>query len=173
MPQRYTRPLRAHSGRSMGDALRIAARGDVDGLRDILDRAPGLLSASSAGHNRTLLWEAVRHGRRAAVEFLVERGADLNVPGRYRHETLVLITPYCVARRRRDDDLAGYLLARGSVVDAYRAAFLGDCARLDAALTEDPDRQRVVRALTGLRRGGRAPRIDGRTDRAGCAGRAL
>ena len=42
-----------------GKILAIAGRGDVAGLRKLLDEHPEHLSYPGS-HNRTLLWEAVR-----------------------------------------------------------------------------------------------------------------
>jgi ankyrin repeat protein len=137
--QRFTRPRQTHTGGGLSaKTLRIAARGDLPALEALLAAQPQLILARSLGHNRTLLWEATRFGRRKAVETLVERGADVNVPGRYARETAVLVTPYCLARLRRDEDLARYLVSKGAVIDVYRAAFLGERERVGERLDEDP-----------------------------------
>ncbi len=73
--------------------LKLAAKGDVEAVKRLVARDPGVVSKTSAGHNRSLLWEAARGGHRGLVEFLVRRGADVNAPGRYRNETLVLVSP--------------------------------------------------------------------------------
>jgi ankyrin repeat protein len=107
-------------------------------LERLLQEAPDLIAAQSPGHGRSLLWEAVRYGRRPAIEFLVQRGADVNAAGRYAHETVVLVTPYCLAQIRGDAQLACYLLQEGATVDVYRAAFLGNSARVEALLETEP-----------------------------------
>jgi ankyrin repeat protein len=138
--QRFGRPITAHSGGGLSArALEIAVRGDLAALKQLLRDHPELIDRKSGGHNRTLLWAATRHGRRESVEFLVERGADVNVPGRYAHETVALVTPYCLARLRRDGSLSSYFLTQGATVDVYRAAYLGDKARVEACLRARPD----------------------------------
>ena len=87
----------------MNAQLLVARRGDLAEVEELLRRDPSLLHAKSGGHNRTLLWEATRGNRPELVRFLVERGADVNVPGRVRSESLVLIKPWSVARRFRRD----------------------------------------------------------------------
>ena len=139
MSQRYLRGRSGHSGRAMGKALQVAACGDLPGLQALLVTDPTLLNAKSAGHNRTLLWEATRRRRWPAVRYLVEGGADPNVPGRYRHETLVLITPICLARRRGDEEWVRYFATHGAEIDVYRAAFLCDGERVRAALAATPE----------------------------------
>lgn len=140
MPQRYTRPRKEHAGQPLSTVLRIAAAGGLPVLEDLLASQPHLIAAQSLGHGRSLLWTAVRHKRRSLVEFLVNRGADVNAPGRYARETAVLVSPFCLARMQSDTDLERYLIAHGATVDVYRAAFLGDNARVGELLDADPER---------------------------------
>ena len=112
------------SGISEIDAgtLKLAAKGDVQAVKRLVARDPGVVSNTSAGHSRSLLWEAVRGGHRELVELLVERGADVNAPGRYRNETLVLVSPYVIAKTRGHDDLARYLLGQAAAIDIWSSA---------------------------------------------------
>lgn len=80
--------------------LRLAKRGDLPALEALLRTHPEFLSKGGS-HHRTLLWEAARSGKLAAVMVLVAAGADVNAVGCYNGETLVLITPYCAARYYR------------------------------------------------------------------------
>jgi ankyrin repeat protein len=105
--------------------LKLAARGDLGAIKVLLGDEPQLLNAASGGHNRTLLWEAANAGRGDVVRFLIEAGADVNIPGRYRHETLVLVKPYCIAVAKKRGEIAEYLLQHGTEIDLYTAAFLG------------------------------------------------
>ena len=118
---------RPHSGRvGMDRVLKDARRGDVPAVRAHLRRDPSLLRAKSGGHNRTFLWEATRGNHPGLVKYLLEAGADPNVPGRTRSECVVLLKPYCVARWYRRSELATTLLRAGTVVDIYSACFLGN-----------------------------------------------
>ena len=139
-------PMRQRQVR-IATAWKLASRGDQDGLRPLIEHDPGLVTLRSIA-GRTLLWEATRRGRRPVVELLVEQGADVNAPGcdQMFHfpyaragSTLVMITPYCLAKWRRYDDLAAYLLAQGAVIDIYTAAFLGDVPRVTALLDSNPE----------------------------------
>jgi ankyrin repeat protein len=135
------KPRAQHTGMpGLNKILKLARKGDREAIRDHLDRDPDLLHAKSQGHSRTLLWEATRGNRWALVEYLVQRGADVNVPGRHRHESFVLLKPYCVARTFGRDALAEYLLNHGTVVDIYSAAYLGDTQRVLELLEHDPGR---------------------------------
>lgn len=104
----------------------------------VLRRNPDLLNKPSDGHNRTLLWEAAHAGRVDMVRWLVSEGADVDIPGRYRSETFVLVKPYTVAVLRKRTEIAEFLLDSGTVVDVYTAAFLGDDDRVMAAVGDDP-----------------------------------
>src|SRR6266849_1251516 len=65
--------------------LDLARRGDVPGLEALLRAHPEFLSKRGS-HNRTLLWEAARRGKLAAVKMLVAAGADVNATGCYNNE---------------------------------------------------------------------------------------
>ena len=96
IPQRMVRPLdflpEARKKMARTKDLDIAAKGDIEELRELLARHPERLNQRGS-HNRTLLWEAVRRGKLSAVQWLVEQGADVNATGRYNAESFVLITP--------------------------------------------------------------------------------
>lgn len=135
-----TRPRSSHSGRiGLDRILKDARRGDLRAVRGHLRRDPSLLLARSGGHNRTFLWEATRGNHAALVTFLLEAGADPNVPGRVRSEIVVLLKPYCIARRYRRPALAELLLEAGTAIDVYSACYLGDVDRVLQWLDEDPD----------------------------------
>lgn len=55
-----------------------------------------MLDRNSPG---TLLGEAANKGRLEVVENLIEQGADVVIPGRYRNETLIQIKPFTAALR--------------------------------------------------------------------------
>src|SRR5262249_44423577 len=89
-----TKP-RSHSGRiGLDRILKDARRGDHEAVRAHLRRDPSLLLAMSGGHNRTFLWEATRGGHPDLVQYLLEAGANPNIPGRIRAECTVLLKPY-------------------------------------------------------------------------------
>ena len=120
------------SGAQTGRTRRPAATGACVAGR------PSLLNAKSGGHNRTLVWSAARAGRGDIVRWLVERGADVNIPGRYRSESFVLIKPYAAALLHGRTDVAAFLGANGTVIDVFTVAFLGDGDRVSVAIRRDP-----------------------------------
>jgi len=119
-------------------ALRHAARGDTATVLTALDRNPALLNAASPGHNRTLLWEAASRGHADLVCVLISRGADPNTPGRYRHETFVLIKPHVAAVRKSYCAIADHILSSGATSDIFTDAFLADAQSLAARLADAP-----------------------------------
>jgi ankyrin repeat protein len=116
----------------------IAVKGDLDGLRQLLTEHPEFLNKRGS-HNRTLLWEAVRRGRLPAVQWLVEQGADIDATACYNGESMIQLTPYCAAVYYRRTAIADYLLARGTQIDIFRAAFMGDQTRVADELAVHPD----------------------------------
>jgi ankyrin repeat protein len=130
---------RPHSGRlGMDEMLQDARRGDLRAVQNHLRRDPSLLLAKSGGHNRTFLWEAARGNCVTLVRYLLKAGADPNVPGRIRSECVVLLTPYCIARRYQRTELAKELLEAGTVINIFSACFLGDTKRVRALLKARP-----------------------------------
>lgn len=119
--------------------LKLAAKGDLCAIAALLEDNPRLLNAASGGHNRTLLWEAANAGRWDTVRFLIEAGADPNTPGRYRHETIVLAKPYCIAVAKKRVEIAEYLIQHGTEIDIYTAAYLGQMATVERWLAERPE----------------------------------
>ena len=97
-----------------------------------------MLLAISGGHNRSFLWEATRGNRVVLVKYLLKAGADSNVPGRIRSECVVLLKPFCVARRYRHTKLTELLLQAGTVIDIYSACYLGDTKRVQELLDAQP-----------------------------------
>ncbi|MEM7226535.1 MAG: ankyrin repeat domain-containing protein [Pseudomonadota bacterium] len=127
--QRWLRPTKpptpgALKNRLATKHLDLAAKGDLAGVRGLVRDHPEFLNRIGP-HNRTLLWEATRKGRFEVVTFLVESGAESNVPGRYNNESRVLLTPYCAALYYKRDRVADYLRTKSAPPDLERAAFLG------------------------------------------------
>lgn len=91
------------------DAATFAALGDLEGLAGALDRDPGALDRTGRA-GVTPLRAAAAHGRLAAVEWLLERGADPDATGREG------ITPlHAVAGAPSDAEaIARRLLAAGA-----------------------------------------------------------
>src|SRR5258708_11883487 len=71
------------------------------------------------------MWEAARRGRLAAVQWLIEQGAELDATGCYNSESMGQLTPDCAAVYYRRAEVAAYLLARGARLGGFPAAFIG------------------------------------------------
>jgi len=105
--------------------LKLAAKGDLKGVKQLLKETPSLLNTPSEGHNRTLLWEAVNANRKELVAYLIQQGADVNIPGRYRAQTYVLLKPFCIAHKKKYETLKKVIMDRGHQMDIFSLAYLG------------------------------------------------
>ena len=123
------------------DFLKIVAaaagRGDIETVRLLLDDKPDWVHTVGS-HGRTMLWEAAYRGKLEMVQFLLERGADINLPGCYHIQHRIEISPYCVARYEGRDSVADYLLQQGAQVDIHTAAYLKDYDVVHTHLDSDP-----------------------------------
>ena len=126
---------------NQSDFLKIVVaavgRGDLETVRRLLDDNPAWIHTVGS-HGRTMLWEAAYRGKLEMIEFLLERGADINLPGCYHIEHRVEITPYCVARYQGRDNAAELLLQHGATIDIHTAAYLGDYDTVLSHLNNNP-----------------------------------
>lgn len=126
---------------NQSDFLKIVVaatgRGDLDTVRQLLDDNPAWIHTVGS-HGRTMLWEAAYRGKLEMVQFLLERGADINLPGCYHIQHRLEITPYCVARYEGRDIVADYLLQQGATIDIHTAAYLADYDAVRLHLDNDP-----------------------------------
>jgi ankyrin repeat protein len=140
-PQRWERPFPTTPGywkqQLATKYLAIAGRGDLVALRQLLAEHPDWLNKRGP-HNRTLLWEATRRGKLAAVQWLVEQGAELDATGCYNNDSFVQLTPFCAAIYYHRTDIATYLRRQGAPLDIFRAAWLGDLPGVRQALDKHP-----------------------------------
>ena len=127
---------------NQSDFLKIvvaaAGRGDLETVRQLVDDTPAWIHTVGS-HGRTMLWEAAYRGKLEMVQFLLERRADINLPGCYHIQHRIEITPYCVARYEGRDLVADYLLEHGATLDIHTAAYLRDYDTVRAHLNNDPD----------------------------------
>ena len=127
---------------NQSDFLKIVVaatgRGDLETVRQLVDDNPVWIHTVGS-HGRTMLWEAAYRGKLEMVQFLLERGADIHLPGCYHIEHRLEITPYCVARYEGRDRVADYLLQHGATIDIHTAAYLGDYDTVRSHLDNDTD----------------------------------
>lgn len=127
---------------NQSDFLKIVVaavgRGDLETVRQLVDDNPSWIHTVGS-HGRTMLWEAAYRGKLEMAQFLLERGADINLPGCYHIEHRLEITPYCVARYEGRDRVADYLLQQGATIDIHTAAYLGDYNTVRSHLDNDAD----------------------------------
>jgi len=114
--------------------LKIASKGELKKIKDLLITYPDILNRPSEGHNRTILWEAVNKNRIPLAEYLIQKGADVNIPGRYRSQTFVLLKPYCIAVRNKNQQLQNLILSNGHQMDIYSLSYLGKLDDIQKAI---------------------------------------
>ena len=89
-----------------------AGRGDLETLEAVLSERPQWILRVGS-HGRTMLWEAAYRGSHEVVEYLLDRGADIEARGCHFTPLLVEISPYCAARVKKHERVASTLLDRG------------------------------------------------------------
>jgi ankyrin repeat protein len=140
-PQVWVRPLDKPSGhwkkQLPGKHLKLAARGDIDGLHSLLTANPSFLN-HPANHGRTLLWEATRAGKLEVVQFLLDMGADVTLRGCYNSEAHVQLPPVCAAQYYKRSAVNALLSQYPCPMDFFRLAFLGDLPALRKMYRKTP-----------------------------------
>lgn len=130
-------------------AVAAAGRGDFDTVGAVLAERPQWLRRVGS-HGRTMLWEAAYRGRLEMVEYLADRGADVDACGCHFTPLLVDISPYCAARYKKHPAVAEWLLSRGAALDIHTAAYLGDIEAVREYLDHDPDLARAEKAQNDI-----------------------
>lgn len=110
-----------------------AGRGDIDAVREILKSKPHWKNRAGS-HGRTMLWEAAYRGKLDMVKYLVRRKCDIDACGCHYSPHFVEVSCYCIARFKRRDDVAEFLLQKNAIVDIHSAAFLGDLPQVQKLL---------------------------------------
>lgn len=105
-----------------------------------MQQFPECLETPTGDHNRSLLWEAVRHGREELVSYLLDQGADVQGAGRNRSETMVLLSPLAVAELVGRSAIAERLRDFGAVLTLPDLAFLGRMDRIREDVIRFPER---------------------------------
>ena len=130
-----------HFPGKVSDFLKIgvaaAARGDVEAVREILKARPKWIRHVGS-HGRTMLWEASHRGKLEMVKYLVRRKADIDACGTHYTPYFVEVSCYCIARHKKHDAVADFLLSKGAKLDIHTAAFLGDCGGVKRFLKRKP-----------------------------------
>jgi truncated hemoglobin YjbI/ankyrin repeat protein len=135
--------LREERYRPTREGVTLCERGDSEALVRLLEEWPHLVAPGDPG-SAELMYAAASRGRVPVLQVLIERGADVDKPGRVRHGGLML-TPLCAARAHRRHQAVALLRNTGAVDDVFTEAFLGrgDALRetigADAALANEPD----------------------------------
>jgi truncated hemoglobin YjbI/ankyrin repeat protein len=124
-------------------AVLSAQRGKVDELAALVVEIPEVIERPAFAAE--LLHSATLSGRVQVVEWLLDRGVDVNRPAPLpvgvigaSFELVFFVTPLCAARMKRRSEVSKYLLGRGAREDIFTAAFLGDLQLVRRLLAERP-----------------------------------
>jgi ankyrin repeat protein len=122
----------------------IKAR-DIDRVRELIDKQPDLVHAADEYGSQPVHW-AVMTRQIALIDYLLERGADINSPrpgnarpihltnGDYHYRGWRDLPPTAI---QRHEVLIGYLLSKGAYYDISTATRLGDMERVRQLLDEN------------------------------------
>ena len=139
---RWVKPLNVEPGhwkkQLAGKHLKLAERGDVDAVRELLEEHPEWLN-KRGNHGRTLLWSAVRHGRLELVRWLINQGADVNLTGCVNSESFVQLSPLSASEFYRRDQIFRLLEAHGAVDDIFRFTFRGNATVVLDQIESEPE----------------------------------
>lgn len=129
--------------RTVKQAVLLSQRGKADELAALVAEVPDVVER--APFAARLLQSATLAGRIGVVEWLLDRGVDVNAPGPLpvrvvggALELVLFVTPLCAARMTRQSEIGVLLLRRGARDDAFTAAFLGDLPLVQRLLSERP-----------------------------------
>jgi ankyrin repeat protein len=136
-------------------AVLLAQRGKAEelatlvaGVPDVVERAP---------FAARLLQSATLAGRIEVVEWLLDHGADANIPCPLpvrwvggALELVFFVTPLCAAGMTRRSEISTLLLRRGAREDVFTAAFLGDLPLVQLLVSEQPSLAQVSDPATDV-----------------------
>jgi truncated hemoglobin YjbI len=141
--------------RILKQAVLSAQRGKVDELAVLVAEVPDVVERPIFA--ASLLQSATLAGRVEMVEWLIDRGVNVNTPAPLHvgmigasFELVFFVTPLCAARVRDRSELTTYLLGRGAREDIFTAAFLGDVPLLSQLLAERPSLAQVSDPATDV-----------------------
>jgi ankyrin repeat protein len=150
-----TAPSGAHSHHPIHTA---AQKGDLRGVRELLDAEPALLNKGDQTGSSPL-HKAVMGSARKVIELLLDRGASIHAihsvsagacSGWWAQDVqavdLAIWGSNSLARAKADFKTARLLLERGAVCDLTIAAAMGDINRVRRILDTEPASVRRIRA---------------------------
>jgi ankyrin repeat protein len=117
---------------------RAAGHGNIQKLRELLEADPSLVNRGSARRWAPLHY-AVAGGQQAAVQLLLDHGANIHVRSPHDGEPIDFAL-FDDHREVRDLAMARLLVARGATFDLAVAAAFGDLAAVRAMLDATPSR---------------------------------
>ena len=66
----------------------------------------------------------------------MNRGADPNIPGRYRSQNYLLLKPYCIADKKKYSQITDYLTVFGHKMDIFSYSYLGKVQKLKGIISQ-------------------------------------
>ncbi|MYD43827.1 MAG: hypothetical protein F4W90_08045 [Gammaproteobacteria bacterium] len=127
-PCRWVRPLPNEPGhwkrQLPAKHLKLAERGQPAAIATLLAEHPEYLNRRGS-HGRTFLWSAVRHNRLELAQWLIERGADVNLTGCVNSESFVQLSPLAASHFYRRPAIYELLLRQNTQDDIFRLTYRG------------------------------------------------
>jgi ankyrin repeat protein len=132
-----------------------AQRGKLEELSTLVVEVPEVVERPAFAAR--VLQDATMAGRLTVVEWLIDRGVDVNRPAPLdvsvigaSFELVFFVTPLCAARMTRHSEMSTYLLGRGAREDIFTAAFLGDLSLVRQLMAERPSLAQVSDPATDV-----------------------
>jgi hypothetical protein len=143
--------------RTVKQAVLLAQRGKMEELATPVVEIPDVVQR--APFAARLLQSATLAGRIEVVEWLLDHGADANIPWLLQVrwiggalELVFFVTPLYAAGMTRRPEISALLLRRGARKDVFTAAFLGDLPLVKRLLSERPSLAQVSDPATDVLR---------------------
>ena len=141
--------------RTVKQAVLLAQRGKAEELATLVAEVPDVVTR--APFAARLLQSATLAGRIEVVEWLLDHGADANLPWPLpvrwvggALELVLFVTPLCAAGMTRRSEIGALLLRRGARKDVFTAVFLGDLPLARRLLSERPSLAQVSDPATDV-----------------------
>ena len=127
------------------DVFSAAGLGNVDRISELLDSNPSLIDSRDDYESTPLHW-AAQAGRVEAIDFLIDKGVEVNARNFFDETPLIMAASkyWGWSGDSAPVEASTRLIERGAESDAFAAAALGDTDTLIEILDKDPNQARAT-----------------------------